>query len=233
MNLQDIVTELDAAVERFFDLRDNPEEYKQSLYEQIELTQKLFDFIIGEDGTPDAELLDRIFMKSESEIPGWLLDLPFHLAAHSMVDKAIEHSRRYSELFETENFLGDLAVIYAEACRKEDALKQAEINLNKFPEDIWIIIKAGDVYEALNDNEKALELYERAYDMTATRTYNRDGVLERLVPLLRNMDRGDEADELIEEEQDKPVLPVRTVKIGRNEPCPCGSNKKYKKCCGK
>jgi hypothetical protein len=25
--------------------------------------------------------------------------------------------------------------------------------------------------------------------------------------------------------------PVRKVKIGRNEPCPCGSGKKYKKCC--
>ena len=24
-----------------------------------------------------------------------------------------------------------------------------------------------------------------------------------------------------------------TPKIGRNEPCPCGSGKKYKKCCGK
>ena len=24
----------------------------------------------------------------------------------------------------------------------------------------------------------------------------------------------------------------RTGKIGRNEPCPCGSGKKYKKCCG-
>jgi SWIM/SEC-C metal-binding protein len=23
------------------------------------------------------------------------------------------------------------------------------------------------------------------------------------------------------------------TKIGRNEPCPCGSGKKYKKCCGK
>ena len=22
-------------------------------------------------------------------------------------------------------------------------------------------------------------------------------------------------------------------KIGRNDPCPCGSGKKYKKCCGK
>jgi HEAT repeat protein len=26
--------------------------------------------------------------------------------------------------------------------------------------------------------------------------------------------------------------PVRVEKIGRNEPCPCGSGKKYKKCCG-
>jgi len=26
--------------------------------------------------------------------------------------------------------------------------------------------------------------------------------------------------------------PARSTKIGRNEPCPCGSGKKYKKCCG-
>ena len=26
--------------------------------------------------------------------------------------------------------------------------------------------------------------------------------------------------------------PVTTQKIGRNEPCPCGSGKKFKKCCG-
>ena len=25
----------------------------------------------------------------------------------------------------------------------------------------------------------------------------------------------------------------KKVKIGRNDPCPCGSGKKYKKCCGK
>jgi uncharacterized protein len=27
-------------------------------------------------------------------------------------------------------------------------------------------------------------------------------------------------------------LPVRVQKVGRNEPCPCGSGKKWKKCCG-
>ncbi|MGB4418274.1 MAG: SEC-C metal-binding domain-containing protein [Bacillota bacterium] len=24
----------------------------------------------------------------------------------------------------------------------------------------------------------------------------------------------------------------RVKKVGRNDPCPCGSGKKYKKCCG-
>ena len=28
-----------------------------------------------------------------------------------------------------------------------------------------------------------------------------------------------------------PPEPVRTVKIGRNQPCPCGSGRKFKKCC--
>ena len=26
---------------------------------------------------------------------------------------------------------------------------------------------------------------------------------------------------------------MNTQKVGRNDPCPCGSGKKYKKCCGK
>jgi uncharacterized protein len=29
-----------------------------------------------------------------------------------------------------------------------------------------------------------------------------------------------------------PEHPRRTANIGRNDPCPCGSGKKYKKCCG-
>ena len=27
--------------------------------------------------------------------------------------------------------------------------------------------------------------------------------------------------------------PRKVKKIGRNEPCPCGSGKKYKNCCGR
>ncbi|MFV0528649.1 MAG: SEC-C metal-binding domain-containing protein [Lachnospiraceae bacterium] len=34
-------------------------------------------------------------------------------------------------------------------------------------------------------------------------------------------------------EQKKSGTVVKAPKIGRNDPCPCGSGKKYKKCCGK
>ena len=34
-------------------------------------------------------------------------------------------------------------------------------------------------------------------------------------------------------EQKLSTTVVKEKKIGRNEPCPCGSGKKYKKCCGK
>jgi hypothetical protein len=35
------------------------------------------------------------------------------------------------------------------------------------------------------------------------------------------------------EEEDAPAeSPSVAVKVGRNDPCPCGSGKKYKKCCG-
>ena len=29
------------------------------------------------------------------------------------------------------------------------------------------------------------------------------------------------------------INPMKSTKVGRNEPCPCESGKKYKKCCGR
>jgi preprotein translocase subunit SecA len=46
------------------------------------------------------------------------------------------------------------------------------------------------------------------------------------------LSRGEEAGE--EEKEEKKEKPVTRhgAKVGRNDPCPCGSGKKYKKCCG-
>lgn len=46
-----------------------------------------------------------------------------------------------------------------------------------------------------------------------------------------------ERNEFFEEEMQSMMLPSfteeKTPKVGRNDPCPCGSGKKFKKCCGK
>jgi hypothetical protein len=34
-------------------------------------------------------------------------------------------------------------------------------------------------------------------------------------------------------QQNKGMTVQRTVKVGRNDPCPCGSGKKYKQCHGR
>ena len=38
--------------------------------------------------------------------------------------------------------------------------------------------------------------------------------------------------ELYKEQKSSTTI-VKPKKVGRNDPCPCGSGKKYKKCCGK
>ena len=92
--------------------------------------------------------------------------------------------------------------------------------------------------------------------MTELLNYDREGALERLIPLLREIGRGDAADDLVKREEQareekynsydttsgsaagtpvalNPPIPAKSLKVGRNQPSPCGSGKKYKKCCGK
>jgi uncharacterized protein YecA (UPF0149 family) len=45
-------------------------------------------------------------------------------------------------------------------------------------------------------------------------------------------DSSAEAYEAAESATKTVVAPRSVTKVGRNDPCPCGSGKKYKKCCG-
>ena len=69
--------------------------------------------------------------------------------------------------------------------------------------------------------------------------------LKKIVPYITNVqnntriytNRGFSVNELRIMRGQKPqnlnTKPIKSKKIGRNEPCPCGSGKKYKKCCGR
>ena len=64
---------------------------------------------------------------------------------------------------------------------------------------------------------------------------DREDILMRAAEVYEELGQNEKAKELEKEEKRLKILsraPVKAVKIGRNEPCPCGSGKKYKKCCG-
>jgi preprotein translocase subunit SecA len=60
--------------------------------------------------------------------------------------------------------------------------------------------------------------------------------LRRLEEELAKMDRALKEQAVLQHGQEEPVKPAAAPirkKPARNEPCPCGSGKKYKHCCGK
>ncbi len=112
--------------------------------------------------------------------------------------------------------------------------------------DCWMFHSSKD----RDDLEKAAAILQRGLlvDDVADKEY----IYERLVDLYLDMGLPEQADLLKEimhshskimemkkrhEEimagiARKQKVPRVSAKIGRNEPCPCGSGKKYKKCCG-
>jgi len=101
--------------------------------------------------------------------------------------------------------------------------------LREDPDWGWGYIGWSDHYRFNFDgeqNEKAEEILLTGYMRESLR--NKTDVVDRLVELYGIMGKHDKVKEF------KRILnpPLRVVKIGRNDPCPCNSGKKYKKCCG-
>jgi len=91
--------------------------------------------------------------------------------------------------------------------------------------------------QRFKDDFKALYSYAAKFFETLQR-YNdkqRFNEIERRVIKVSNIKDRFTLDWLGEDDKENLFIsnmPIRVEKIGRNEPCPCGSGKKYKKCCG-
>jgi uncharacterized protein len=70
----------------------------------------------------------------------------------------------------------------------------------------------------LEPHEVCADIDERLDDYAA--------VIPRTILILRKLGR-------IREAASQPALSSRRNKVGRNDPCPCGSGKKYKRCCAR
>ena len=86
-------------------------------------------------------------------------------------------------------------------------------------------IQAGDMFDAMIDKIR-LDTVRMVLFAKPASEIRRTEVAKQKVAALAGVG-GDTS------EKKKPVVRRASERIGRNDPCPCGSGKKYKQCCGK
>ena len=95
---------------------------------------------------------------------------------------------------------------------------------NDFAPTIFVCQKCGEACGGENDDEGYVEFIAHYSANGQTVEHHEHSYFKRL----------DGEWKFIDGEIESGVPYVREEpKIGRNDPCPCGSGKKYKKCCGK
>jgi tetratricopeptide (TPR) repeat protein len=230
-----------AAARRFADLSER--DLRESAALALEFLDAAPD---GHFDWPNGDVLATI------PIDEWVMNLPGLLVHAGMVTAARAVAERAAEVDPGSDvqYLGDLAQSLAEAGLHREAAEQAEANLARFPDESWALITGAfalapsDFARADSLFQDALKLarpdedpsgYEEVYDQYIEfldsqkgRKADRDAARRDLAAWQASRGRLTATAELT-----RRAWVVRTgPKVGRNEPCPCGSGRKYKRCCG-
>lgn len=173
--------------------------------------------------------------------PDWMLNLPMALAAGGLVDEAIAVGDAFAALDRgsAELLADDVALILAQAGRGAEALRRVEAGAARGAGGAWTHVRAAAVHAALGDPQRAEASLRRALALALGRGDADElaTVWGRLGELLDEQPgRADEAEAALAESErwsDAAYGGRRIVaKVGRNDPCPCGSGRKHKRCCG-
>jgi tetratricopeptide (TPR) repeat protein len=196
----------------------------------------------------DAERFWAVEEATDADLLELLLDLPLSLAHAGMTTEGGDLAQALA-FIEPSSFLSDRALILADAGQREEALAQLKENLRSHGEDVWVEIGSGEVYAILGEFAEAEARFRAALERTPDEDA-RAAAHEQLVALLRAQRREAEASALEAAEHSREQrsgaghaaehggAPTSAAtrwlspKVGRNDSCPCGSAKKYKKCCG-
>jgi tetratricopeptide (TPR) repeat protein len=199
----------------------------------------LINEIFTEGIAKDIEDLDKKYKWSQ-----WLIDYTQNLEMEldsagsedsSYYRKRIEFCREFLQWCGTDELLiGNARIAIAESYYEigEEAVgeKLFEEWLREDPDWGWGYVGWFEscLYRTgLKRYDKAEEILLTGYARSGLRS--REHLLERLIVLYTEMGNAEKAKEY--DKEFKELKQAKSVKVGRNEPCPCGSGKKYKKCC--
>ena len=201
--------------------------------------------LLDKGGLPSIHAFDERFRGSQS-LFNWIQDLEDELWNAGLEDRQFltariavceEGLRRFpaEDDLMTENRRRALAESYFELGETAKAEALYRDWLDADPHWGWGWIGWSDGYgitrTKLQDWQRAEQILREGLAVDQVR--DRLDILERLADVCEQQGRKSEATELRKEAK-RSVAATRVTrqKIGRNEPCPCGSGKKFKKCCG-
>jgi preprotein translocase subunit SecA len=228
-DLQNIMDEfLDAQFEKFVDERQHPEDWDLTGLQEIVLRSLLVDINLLED---------KIYSMSVDEMRDFIEEEAFKLLD-------IKEKQVGSKLIEDFGKYVSLRIIddnWKDHLHQMDLLKEG-INLRAYGQKDPLVEYKGEAYHMFVDlidtiNQKTLEMLWRTEFVEAPQTHRGAPRQVRLVhrdSTNLGYQEGEKSDiQKAGQQRGDKAQPVRvTEKVGRNDPCPCGSGKKYKKCHG-
>jgi uncharacterized protein YchJ len=183
------------------------------------------------------------------EFEEWMWNLPNALARVGLVDTAIAVADAFGalDMANGSQYASDAASILAGAGRTVEATARIGANIERWPDSPWVRIQTGEALQSMGEWEKARSQFVQAVELAKRQTDPSavDTAYESLIQFLS--EHPGEKHDVKTARKDHRAWQDRTgwisatgdatrsagpAKIGRNQPCPCGSGRKYKHCCG-
>lgn len=179
----------------------------------------------------------------------WMWNLPNGMARAGLIEEAVAVADALADL-DTNNaseYAGDAATILARAGRADQARSRLGANLARWADDPRVHIQAGEALTAMGQADDAQARYRDAVRIAEGRgdPEEVDTAYHYLIEFLADRPGLATEVEAVREQlrgwQERTgwisaravLAPLRPgPKVGRNQPCPCGSGRKFKRCCG-
>ncbi len=217
-------------------------EEKQRWKEVLRLSREALDLICRHtiEETSTGRKLKREFYEELSRMTFYNFDGLFdnlikNLLGHEDYDRVIEVAGLFGEATDDDALLEHKAESLFALGRKDEAERLYQDIAARNPDNPSYLLRAGDCYTTYGekDTTKAKDCYLKALSIAGKRRGEPDGRSELRALYQRLMDLANDTGNRAEFDHYVRLLnSLEAKKVGRNDPCPCGSGKKYKKCCG-
>ena len=191
--------------------------------------------------TPSGRRLQRDFYEKLRQttfydFDSFFEDLILNLMGHEEYERVIDIAGTFGDGLSDDNLLDYRAEsLFALGKRNEGERLYQDI-IDRNPDDPWFLLHAGDCYVTYGEKDltKAKNYYLKALSIAEKHRKQPDGKDELGAVYQRLIDLAHDTGDYTQATRYQRLLDsLVTKKVGRNDPCPCGSGKKYKKCCGR